>query len=45
MWAEGELKTGTLSDGTVENYLQALGRIKQHPISKRKLKTVTAEHL
>lgn len=45
MWAEEELKTGTLSDGTVENYLQALGRIKQHPISKRKLKTVTAEHL
>lgn len=45
MWAEEELKTGTLSNGTVENYLQALGRIKQHPISKRKLKTVTAEHL
>ncbi len=45
MWAEEELKTSTLSNGTVENYLQALGRIKQHPISKRKLKTVTAEHL
>ncbi len=45
MWAEEELKTGTLSNGTVGNYLQALGRIKQHPISNRKLKTVTAEHL
>ena len=45
MWAEEELKTGTLSNGTVENYLQAISRIKQHPVSKRKLKTVTSEHL
>ncbi len=44
-WAEEELKTGTLSNGTVENYLMAINRLKQHPISKRKLKTVTAEHL
>ena len=44
-WAEEELKTGTLSNGTVGNYLQAVGRIKQHPISKRKLKTVTSVHL
>ena len=34
LWAEEELKTGTLSNGTVGNYLQAIGRIKQHPISK-----------
>ena len=45
LWAEEELKVGTLSNGTVDNYLQAIGRIKQHPIADRKLKTVTAEHL
>ena len=45
IWSEEELKTGTLSNGTVENYLQAIGRIKQHPLSRRKLKTVTSEHL
>ncbi len=45
VWAEEELKVGTLSNGTVGNYLQAIGRIKQHPISNRKLKTVTSEHL
>ena len=45
MWAAEELKTGTLSNGTVENYLQAINRIKQHPVSERKLKTVTSEHL
>ena len=45
IWSEEELKTGTLSNGTVENYLQAIGRIKQHPLSRRKLKAVTSEHL
>ncbi len=40
-----ELKTGTLSNGTVENYLGAIRCIKKHPIAERKLKTVTAEHL
>ena len=45
MWAEEELKTGSLSNGTVDNYLQVIKRIKQHPIADRKLKTVTAEHL
>ena len=45
IWAEEELKVGTLSNGTVGNYLQAVNRIKQHPISDRKLKTVTSEHL
>ncbi len=44
-WAEEELKTGTLSNGTVGTYLQAINRIKQHPVSKRKLKTVTSGHL
>ena len=45
MWAEEELKTGTLSNGTVENYLGAIRCINKHPIAARKLKTVTAEHL
>ena len=45
MWAEEELKVGTLSNGTVENYLGAIRCIKKHPIADRKLKTVTAEHL
>ncbi len=40
-----ELKTGTLSNGTVQNYLGAITNIKKHPISERKLKNVTSEHL
>ena len=44
-WAEEELKTGTLSNGTVGTYLQVINRIKQHPVSRRKLKTVTSGHL
>ena len=45
VWEEEDLKTGSLSNGTVGNYLQAVNRIKQHPIGNRKLKTVTSEHL
>ena len=45
IWAEEELKTGTLSNGTVQNYLVANTNIKKHPISERKLKNVTSEHL
>ena len=45
LWSEEELKTGTLSNGTVENYLGAIRVIKKHPIADRKLKNVTAEHL
>lgn len=37
IWAEEELKTGTLSNGTVQNYLGAITNIKKHPISERKL--------
>ena len=44
IWAE-ELKTGTLSNGTVGTYPQSTSRIKQHPVSRRKLKTVTSGHL
>ena len=45
VWAEESLKTGSLSNGTVENYIQTIKRIKKHPISKRKLKTITSDHL
>ena len=45
MWVEEELKPGTLSNGTVMAYQGTVGRIKRHPLGKRKLKTVTADHL
>ncbi len=45
VWAEEELKTGTLSNGTVENYLGTIRNIKKHPLAERKLKNVTSEHL
>ena len=45
IWAEEELKTGSLSNGTAKTYLFCIKRLKLHPISKRKLKTITAEHL
>ena len=45
MWVEEELKPGSLSNGTVMAYIGTVNRIKQHPIGKRKLKTVTADHL
>lgn len=32
MWAEEELKVGTLSNGTVENYLGAIRCIKKYPL-------------
>ena len=44
-WAEEELKTGSLANGTVELYLHSIKRTKLHPISKRKLSTITSEHL
>ena len=40
-----ELKPGSLSDGTVTAYINTVSRIKKHPIGKRKLKTVTSDHL
>ena len=45
MWVEEELKPGTLSNGTVMAYQGTVNRIKRHPLGKRKLKTVTADHL
>lgn len=45
LWVEEELKPGSLSNGTVMAYIAAAERIKKHPIGKRRLKTVTADHL
>ena len=45
MWVEEELKPGNLSNGTVMSYQGTVNRIKQYPIGKRKLKTVTVDHL
>ena len=45
IWTEEDLKTGTLSNGTVGNYIQTIKRIKLHPIADRKLKSVTPAHL
>ena len=45
VWAEEELKTGALSNGTVSTYLGVIGQIKKYPIGDRKLRTVTSEHL
>lgn len=39
VWAEEELKTGTLSNGTVENYLGTIRNIKKHPLAERKIST------
>ena len=44
-WVAEELKTSTLSNGTVATYITALNQIKKHPIGKRKLESITAEHL
>ena len=45
MWVEEELKPSSLSNGTVMAYQATVRRIKQHPIGKRKLRSVTADHL
>lgn len=45
IWAEEDLKTGALSNGTMELYLHTMNRIKRHPISNRKLSSVTSDHL
>ena len=45
IWAEEELKTGSLANGTVQLYLHSIKRLHLHPISERKLSAVTSEHL
>lgn len=44
-WAEEELKTGSLSNGTVKYYLHVVSHIKKHPLAARKLSTITSEQL
>lgn len=45
MWVEEDLTPGNKSNGTVTAYLSIINRIKQHPISNRKLKNVTTKSL
>ena len=45
LWAEEELKPENLSNGTVMAYQGTVNRLQQHPIAKRKLKSLTADHL
>ena len=45
VWAEEELKVSSLSNNTVTLYLGVVKRIKEHQLGKRKLKTVTSEHM
>ena len=44
-WSEEELKTGSLSNGTVQLYLFSIKRMHEHPMSLRKLSAITPEHL
>lgn len=45
IWAEEDLKVGSLSNGTVKYYLHVVSQIKKHPISARKLSSIKSEHL
>ncbi|MBO4908489.1 MAG: site-specific integrase [Lachnospiraceae bacterium] len=45
IWADEDLKTGSLSNGTVSLYLHTISRIKKHPIGGRRLDTISPEHL
>lgn len=45
MWMAEELNPSKRSNGTAHSYINTANRIKRHPIRKRKLKTIAAEHL
>lgn len=45
IWVEEDLKTGSLSNGTVELYQNIVKVIKRHPICNRELSSVSSEHL
>lgn len=45
LWIEEELKASGKSNGTVMLYCATAERIKQSPISQKRLKAITAEHL
>lgn len=44
-WAEEKLKVSGMANNTVAHRLMMIHQIQKHPISKRKLKNITAEHL
>lgn len=45
LWMAEELLPSKRSNGTTRSYINTANRVKQHAIGKRKLKTITAEHL
>ncbi len=45
MWMNEELHPSKRSNGTARSYINTANRVKKHAIGKRKLKTITAEHL
>lgn len=45
IWIEEDLMTGSKSNGTVELYQNIAKVIKRHPICRRKLSSITSEHL
>lgn len=44
-WANEALVPGDLTNGTVSNYLGIIRRIKQYPISQKKVAQITTKHL
>lgn len=45
MWMNEELYPSKRSNGTARSYINTANRVKKHAIGKRKLKSITAEHL
>lgn len=45
LWFNEELKISGKSNGTIMVYQKAINQIKKHAVGRRKLKTVTSEHL
>lgn len=45
LWMAEELIPSKRSNGTTRSYINTANRVKQHLIGKRKVKTMTAEHL
>ena len=45
VWVDEELKVSSLSNNTVTLYLGVVKIMKRYPLSKRKLRTVTSEHM
>ena len=45
IWIEEDLKTGSMSNGTVELYQNIVKVIKRHPVCNRNLSSITSEHL